>query len=180
MIEWLSGVYGVGINAVSLKYIRTSSGDEVLTRTMVISEQLEASRTKPSKVSIPMSDEPGQYEEGELRELLSNYLSSQDLMTARLIREVLLPASLEQGRVTREQFKQKLVEKDLASDPARAGRVLTVISTQMGMQKNDFLRQAIAYEYPNYPWEKDNYHVRPEYQHLVREILMDLNSANGS
>ncbi len=58
MIEWLSGVYGVGINAVSLKYIRTSSGTEVLTRTMVISEQLEASRTKTPKVAIPMSDEP--------------------------------------------------------------------------------------------------------------------------
>ncbi len=101
-------------------------------------------------------------------------------MTAQLIREVLLPASLEQGRVTREEFKQKLVEKHAVSDPAKAGRVLTVISTQMGMQKNDFLRQAIGYEYPNYPWEKDNYHVRPEYQQLVREVLVDLNSANGT
>ncbi len=32
MIEWLSEQYGVGINAVILKYIRTSSGAEVLRR----------------------------------------------------------------------------------------------------------------------------------------------------
>lgn len=50
----------------------------------------------------------------------------------------------------------------------------------MGMRKNDFLRQVIAYEYPNYPWEKDNYHVRPEYQHLVKEILADLDETNSS
>jgi hypothetical protein len=28
------------------------------------------------------------------------------------------------------------------------------------MAKNDFLRQVIGYEYPNYPWEKDNYSIR--------------------
>ena len=45
------------------------------------------------------------------------------------------------------------------------------------MQKNDFLRQVIGYEYPNYPWEKDNYFIRSEYQHLVREILAESSTA---
>ncbi|MDQ3588692.1 MAG: endonuclease NucS [Actinomycetota bacterium] len=149
MIEWLSGAYGVGINAISLKYLRTSTGSEVLTRTSLISEQVEASRVKKQKVTIPMSDEPGEYEEDELRELLVQYLSSQDLRTAQLLREVLLPACLKQGRVTREEFKQELVQYDVDTDLSKAGRVLTVISAQMGMQKNDFLRQVIGYEYPN-------------------------------
>ena len=36
---------------------------------------------------------------------------------------------------------------------------------------NDFLRQVIGYDYPTYPWEKDNYHIRPEYKDFVRELL---------
>ncbi len=146
MIEWLSDGYGVSINAVNLKYIRTSTGSEVLTRTSIISEQVEASRVKTQKFTIPMSDDPGEYEEDELRELLVKYLSSQDLRTAQLIRDVLLPACLEQGRVMREEFKQELVQHDADTGLGKAGRVLTVISTQMGMQKNDFLRQVVGYE----------------------------------
>ena len=30
----------------------------------------------------------------------------------------------------------------------------------MGMEKNDFLRQVIGYEYPTNEWEKDNYFIR--------------------
>ncbi len=48
----------------------------------------------------------------------------------------------------------------------------------MGMQKNDFLRQVVDYEYPNYSWEKDNYHVRSEYQRLVKQILAELNGTS--
>jgi hypothetical protein len=50
-----------------------------------------------------------------------------------------------------------------------------LISVQTGMQKNDVLRQAIGYEYPNYPWEKDNYFIRPEYRSLMKEVLASLN-----
>jgi hypothetical protein len=178
MIEWLSGAYGVAINAVSLKYMRTSAGNEVLTRTTVISEQVEAARVKTPQVTIPMSDDPGEYEENQLRELLLHYLSSRDLKTAQLIRDVLLPACLERGQVTREEFKQELVQHDADTDLTRAGRVLTVISTQMGMRKNDFLRQVVGYEYPNFSWEKDNYFVRPEYQHPMTEILAELNGTS--
>jgi ribosomal protein S24E len=175
MIEWLSEGYGVAINAVVLKYVRTSAGNEILTRSAVISEQVEEARIKTKKFTIPMSDEPGSYEEEQLRDLLVRYLS-QELVTAQRIRDVLMPACLERDRITREELKREFVRRNVAPDPSKAGYVLTVISGQIGMQKNDFLRQVIGYEYPNYTWEKDNYFVRPEYQRLVREILISLNS----
>lgn len=170
MIEWLSGGYGVGINAVNLKYIRTSSGNEILTRTSIISEQLEEARVKTKKFTVSMSDEPGEYEEGQLKDLLLHYLS-QDLVTAQRIRDILLPSCLEQNRVTREELKQKFVEHSVVIDLAKAGYAITGISVQVGMQKNDFLRQVIGYEYPTYSWEKDNYFIRPDYRHVVMEVL---------
>ena len=174
MIEWLSDGYGVSINAVSLKYLRTSAGNEVLTRTSIISEQVEESRAKKQKFTIPMSDEPGEYEDDELREMLLRHLS-QDLVTAQRIRDVLLPAALERDRITRDKLKQEFVAQDALDDPSKVGYVLSLISSQIGMQKNDFLRQVIGYDYPNYPWEKDNYFIRPKYQHLVREVLVSVN-----
>lgn len=175
MIEWLSEGYGVAINAVVLKYVRTSAGNEILTRSAVISEQVEEARVKTKKFTIPMSDEPGSYEEEQLRDLLVRYLS-QELVTAQRIRDVLLPACLERSLITREELKREFVRRNVTPDPSKAGYVLTVISGQIGMQKNDFLRQVIGYEYPNYSWEKDNYFIRPEYQPLVREVLASLNS----
>lgn len=170
MIEWLSNGYGLGINAVNLKYIRTSAGNEVLTRTATISEQVEEARVKTKKFAIPMSDEPGSYEDDQLRDLLFRYLS-QNLVTAQRIRDVLLPACLERDRISREQLKQEFVTQNVLNDPSKVGYVVSLISVQIGMQKNDFLRQAIGYEYPNYPWEKDNYFIRTEYQQLVSEVL---------
>ncbi len=41
MIEWLSDHYGVNVNAIVLSYVKTRGGDELLTRTSVISEELE-------------------------------------------------------------------------------------------------------------------------------------------
>lgn len=173
MVEWLSDGYGVGINAVILKYVRTSSGDEVLTRTAIISEQTEEARVKSKKFTIAMSDAPGDYEEAQLEELLFQYLSK-DLVTVRRIREVVLPACLAKDTVTREELKQALIEKDSIADLTKAGFALTVISGQIGMEKNDFLRQVINYEYPNYQWEKDNYSIRSGYRTLVERILTKL------
>jgi len=57
MIEWLSEAYGVAINAVVLKYIRTANGAEILTRSAVISEEGEeaAPREGSSRSRCPTS-----------------------------------------------------------------------------------------------------------------------------
>lgn len=170
MIEWLSDNYGVSINAVILKYVRTAAGSELLTRTAIISDELEEQRSRAKKFTIPMSDEPGKYSEDELRTLLEKYLS-QNLITAQRIRDILIPGCLEKEKLSREELKQELLRRNPGVDPAKAGFSLSVISGQMGMTKNDFLRQVIGYEYPTYEWEKDNYFVRPEYRQLVTEVL---------
>lgn len=121
----------------------------------------------------------GEYDEAELRDLLLRYLS-QDLVTAQRIRDVLLPAALAHDHITREDLKQEFIMRNALNDPATVGYVLSLISGQIGMQKNDFLRQVIDYGYPNYPWEKDNYSIRPAYQPLIKEILAGLNgTASG-
>ena len=42
------------------------------------------------------------------------------------------------------------------------------------MEKNDFLRQVLKYEYPNNLWEKDNYQIQNGYEEIVEEILVVL------
>ncbi|MCB9153894.1 MAG: DUF91 domain-containing protein [Caldilineae bacterium] len=173
MINWLSNNSGVNINAVILKYTKTRSGDELLTRTSIISEEVEQDRISRSKFHIPMSDDPGEYEEEELAKQLRQYLRK-DMFSAKRIRRVLLPVCLKRGRVTREQLKQDFVTYGEAESVRDAGYFLSLISQQVGMAKNDFLRQIIGYEYPNYSWEKDNYHIREGQETLVRNILDEL------
>lgn len=170
MIEWLSENYGVSINAVILKYIRTERGSELLTRTAIISDELEEQRSQRRKFTIPKSDEPGKYTDLELRSLLVKYLS-QNLVTAQRIRDILIPACLATTTLSREELKAAFLRQNPDVEPARAGYALSVISGQMGMKKNDFLRQVIGYEYPTYEWEKDNYFVRPNYRELVVVVL---------
>jgi hypothetical protein len=170
MIEWLSEQYGVGINAVVLKYVRTSTGTELLTKTAILSEEIEEERVRKKKFTIPTSDEPGHYPPDELKHLLKAYLS-QSGVTARRMREVLFPACLAREVVTREELKQELVTRQMVDDPTKAGFALSVISLQVGMLKNDFLRQVLTYEYPTHPWEKDNYRLRPEYRELVAQVI---------
>ena len=173
MIQWLSDTYSISVNAILLHYHKTASGEEVVSRTTVISEEVAEKRAKAKKFQIPMSDEPGSYEEAELRKRLIDYLS-QDRASSRSIRGVLLPACLEHSAVQRELLKDELVKRGIAKDVRRAGYHLSVVSGQIGMAKNDFLRQVIAYDYPNYPWEKDNYRLRPGSADLVREILAEV------
>ena len=179
MVEWLSENYGVSINAVILKYVRTSAGSETLTRTAVISEDLEEKRSRAKKFTIPMSDEPGQYSEDELRRLLRGYLS-QNLVTAQRIRDVLIPACLKQDKLSREQLKDEFLRHNPDVDPTKAGYSLSVISGQLGMEKNAFLRQVIGYEYPTYDWVKDNFFIRPEHRQLVIEVVDAIESASGA
>ncbi len=179
MIEWLSDNFSVNINAVVLNYIKTASGDELLTKTSIISEELEQERVKkPKKFLIPMSDEPGEYDPEILRKLLREYLARQRVTNQRL-RDVLLPALLRQKKLTREQLKKELLEYDSTLDASKVGLHLTTMSSQLGMKKNDFLRQVIAYEYPNYKWEKDNFALREQFRDLVREILDEVKSKNS-
>jgi hypothetical protein len=173
MINWLSDHYNVNINAVLLKYTKTRSGDELLTKTSIISEEVEQERVRKRKFQIPMSDEPGDYDESELRKQLVRYFL-QNLWSARRIRRVLLPVCLEQERVTRDQLKDEFVKCGEADSVRDAGYFLSLISQQVGMEKNAFLRQVIGYDYPKNPWEKDNYRIRDGYADLVREVLSDL------
>ena len=176
MIEWLSDGYGVNINAIVLSYAVTAGGDEILIRTSIISEELEKERVKrKKKFEIPMSDEPGTYDHEQLLKILKSYLSISSKTNQR-IREVLLPACLEKKIVTREDLKKKYLEYVPNADEAKIGYYLTPISSQLGMKKNDFLRQVLSYEYPRYEWEKDNFQINEEYRDLVNKVLKELDS----
>jgi hypothetical protein len=100
MIEWLSEQYGVGINAVILKYVRTSGGTELLTKTAILSEEIEDERVRKKKFTIPTSDDPGHYPPEELKRLLRAYLRHNGV-TARRMRHVLFPSCFARGRYAR-------------------------------------------------------------------------------
>ncbi len=174
MIEWLSDQYGVGINALVMKYVHTSNGSELLATTAILSEETEEVRVRKKKFTIATSDEPGHYSADELRTRLTAYLR-QSGVTAVRMRELLFPFALERNVVTREELKQELVSRHMVDDPEKAGMSLTGISNQLGLQKNDFLRQVMSYEYPRYHWAKDNFRIRPEYRQLVTNVLASLN-----
>jgi len=140
---------------------------------------VEELRTRKKKFTIPMSDEPGELEESELKSRLISYLSS-SLVSARRMRDILFPLCLDKGTVSRETLKAKFVELGEVEEPAKAGYLVTSISSQVGMAKNDFLRQVLSYEYPTYSWEKDNYRVREEYNDLVKAVLAELESEDSS
>ena len=180
MIEWLSDGFGVNINAVVLNYIKTTAGEELLAKTSIISEELEKERVqKRKKFQIPMSDDPGDYDDDSLKQLLKQYLGRQ-VITSQRIRDVLLPALLKRKVVTRDQLKQELVQYDPNIEASKAGYYLTTMSAQLGMKKNDFLRQVISYEYPTYAWEKDNFSLREEHRGLVEAVLGELREAMNS
>lgn len=174
MIEWLSEQYGVNVNAIVLHYVKTRSGDELLTRTSVISEEVELERSrKQKKFEIPMSDDPGSHDKAHLKQLLRDYLA-RDRVTNQRMRDILFPTLLKNRTVTRAQLKQAFVAFDPQYDESKVGYYLTLVSSQLGMKKNDFLRQVVSYEYPRHHWEKDNFALRDEYRPLVQEVLAEV------
>ncbi len=179
MVEWLSDNFGVNVNAILLHYVKTKSGDELLTKTSIISEEVEQERTKKRKFTIPMSDEPGEYESEDLKRKLKEYLQRPQVTNQR-IKNIILPYCLRKGVLTREKLKSELTKYDSTVEPSKAGYHLTIISNQLGMQKNDFLRQVIQYEYPTYEWEKDNYQIREGYTELIREILQEFEQMDST
>ena len=174
MVEWLAESFGMSINAILFKYVKTEGGDELLARTMIIPEEVEKERSQRQGSKIPMSDEPGSYDEGELRDLLGPYLS-QDRRTPRRIRRYLLPLCLEHGTVTRDRLKQELVTQSEADDEGQAGMMITGVSRELGFKSRDYLRQVIRYDKPR-PWEKENYRIEEDHEQMVRELLEELAS----
>lgn len=170
MIEWLSDKYSVGVNAVILNYVRTPRGDEILSRMVIIPEEVEKQKANKRKFLIEMSSEPGTYDQETLKAKLIDYLSS-NLYSSQRIRDYLLPTLLEKGQVTREQLRKDFVRLKAASGESQAGYFLSLISNQLGHKWKDYLRQIIAFDCPNHPWEKDNFRIREEYVPLVREVL---------
>jgi hypothetical protein len=170
MIEWLSSKYDLGINAIILKYVSTSSGNELLSRTVIIPEEIEQAKSNKKKFTIPMSDEPGKYENEKLKELLKSYFSNQQLSSARL-KNIVIPLLLKNEQVTRDQLKKEFVKKGEAIDENKAGYFIAIISNQLGQTKKDFLRQIIQYDYPRNHWEKDNFRIVPEYKKLIEELV---------
>ncbi|KFD42339.1 hypothetical protein HY02_00385 [Peptococcaceae bacterium SCADC1_2_3] len=174
MIEWLSDSYGVNVNAVVLSYIKTKGGEELLTKTSIISEEMEEERRrKQKKFEIQMSDDPGTHDHQVLKQLLRDYLSRERVTNQRM-RDILFPALLKTKVLIRDQLKKAFVDFDPNYDESKVGYYLTLVSSQLGMKKNDFLRQVVVYEYPRHHWEKDNFAIRSEYQELVREVLEEL------
>lgn len=175
MIGWLSSKYDLGINAIILTYVKTSSGNELISKTVIIPEEVEKEKTNKKKFSIPMSDEPGNYEPEKLKELLKSYFNNKQWSSKRL-RTVLLPVLLKKDKITREQLKKEFVKAGEAPDENKAGYFIALMSNQFGQTKKDFLRQIIQYKYPRNHWEKDNFSIKSEYKNLVREVLEDYNN----
>jgi hypothetical protein len=170
MIEWLSDKYSVGINAVVLNYIKTPKGDEILSRMVIIPEEIEKQKANRKKFIIEMSNDPGNYDEGALEAKLIEYLSK-NLYSSQRLRDYFLPTLLEKGQVTRDQLRKEFVRLKAAPDESQAGYFLALISNQLGHKWKDYLRQVISFEYPNHPWEKDNFKIRKEYISLVKRVL---------
>jgi hypothetical protein len=171
MIKWLSGRYGLLINAAILKYVKTKGGDELLARTWIIPEEEEKEKSQKQQRKIPMSDEPGQYQAEELKILLTQYFN-EDRVTPTRIREIILPLCLDHEPVKREEIKKELIKRKIAKDESLAGVMLSTISKELGMKSRDYLRQIIKYERgTNEEWEKDNYRINSEYKDLIIELL---------
>lgn len=175
MIEWLSSKYNLGINAIILNYIKTQNGDELLSRTVIIPEEIEREKTNKKKFAFAISNEPGTYDNDTLKEKLKTYLSK-NIITCQRLREIFIPVLLNKGMTTREQMRKEFVNMGGAPDESQAGYFLSLISLQLGLKTNDFLRQVIGYEFPNYSWEKNNFRIMPEYKTLVEEVLNDIKS----
>jgi len=170
MIEWLSGNYGVSINAIIFKYIRTKGGEELVARTMIIPEEIARERSRP-RGKFPSSDKPGNYKDDDLEDKLREYLS-QDAAIPRHMRETVLPLCLKHEFVTREMIKEELVSRKEAEDSGSAGRMLSAISLDLIRVPRDFLRQVIRYDRVNDT--KDNYRIEKRYKGMIERLLRSL------
>ena len=177
MLEWLSDNFNMGVNAIVLKYVKTKSGDELLSRTMIIPEEIEKEKIKRRKIQLRMSDEPGNYKEAKLREFLKNYLKK-GWLTSQRIRNFILPLCLKNDLVTRNMIIEQLVKKGDAPDEGKAGTILATISRELGYEQHDYLRQIIRYERDG--WTRINYQIAGKYRTLVKDLLEELDKEEVS
>ena len=136
MINWLSKTYDMPINAMNLQYIMTVNGDELLSRTMIIPEDIEKEKVNKKKLLFQMSNEPGSYDEMTLREMLRKYFTKEkNAYSANRIRDYFIPVLLRDGLVTREQMVKEFVAKKGAINDSQAGSYLSLISSQLGLKR---------------------------------------------
>jgi hypothetical protein len=163
MAEWLHNKYAVEINILTLKYIKTAGGEELLAKTSIFDEKTEIVKSG-RKFSIPKSDAPGDYENDGLKQKLLEYFNANGKIP-QAIKTVLFKLCLENKTVTRVMLKDECTKQGLNPN------LVVHISTQMGLERNDFLRQVISYSYPDFPWEKNNYQLTDsKYTELVEQI----------
>ena len=117
-----------------------------------------------------MSDAPGEYKEDKFKELVCDYLNKK-LHSSRRLKDIILPVLLEKNEITRSELKKVMVKSGEAENESQAGYFLSLVSSQLGHEWKDYLRQVIGYSYPNYTWEKDNFFIRTKYKSLVKDIL---------
>jgi hypothetical protein len=134
MIEWLSDNFDMAINAVVLNYSKTKNGSEILSRTVTIPEEIAKEKSNKKKFKIEMSNEPGDYEDEKLKELLKSYFKRANYSSNR-IKNVLLPALLKKDYLTRNQLKKEFVRAGEAPDESQAGYFIALISNQLGHAK---------------------------------------------
>ncbi len=170
MITWLSNVYDLSINAIILNYIKTKNGEELLSRTVIIPDDVEKEKANSKKFVIEMSNEPGQYSGEELKKKLHEYFSKK-LYSSERIKEYFLPILLEKKTVTRNELKKEFIKRGAAEDESQAGYFLSLISNQLGHKWKDYLRQIIHYDFPKYSWEKDNFSIDEKYIDLVKDVI---------
>lgn len=174
MVKWLSDGFGVPVNAVLFRYIRTQAGEELLAATRVIPEELERERARRRSWSLELSDEPGAYEEETLVDLLRRYFS-QTNETPRRIRQVLLPLCLENDEVPRDLVRQRLIDHGETDNWGTAGRIASTLSRELALMKNDFLRQVIRYDRAAPSGERDRFRIADEWRNTVTRLLEQLN-----
>lgn len=174
MVKWLSDGFGVPVNAVLFRYIRTHRGDELLAATRVIPEDLE--REQRRWWSLELSDDPGAYDEETLTGLLRRYFAQAN-ETPRRIRQVLLPLCLENDKVPRDLVKQRLIDQGETDNWGTAGRIATTISRELALLKNDFLRQIIRYDRAAPSWWRDHFRIAEEWRDLVVRLLDELSTS---
>jgi hypothetical protein len=170
MVNWLSTKFRIPINALVLKYLKTTGGDEILARTMIIAEEVtQRPRKRITSETIP------NYSPEQLQARLEAYLSSGQRVP-NIIAQVLLPLALNESSVTRDSVLKELVKRKDSPDLRSAGLSFSSVSTTLSAVKYDFLRQVLGYDV-EYGYQKTNFRIREGYTDLVRQVVEALENS---